>query len=124
MWCASCGPTAWCTPSSRFKADQQVLTEQRLKGSCPFLFAWNGKQMDFVKDAVPWGSAIGLHIDSVGSPRIAATEEWYKIGGDQLAPHDGYYDLRITGELWETYYYDYLEVDGRRSSSRHRNFHR
>ena len=24
------------------KADQEVLTEQRLKGSCPFLFAWNG----------------------------------------------------------------------------------
>jgi len=50
------------------KADQEVLTEQRLKGSCPFLFAWNGKQMGFVKDAVPWGSAIGLQIDSVGSP--------------------------------------------------------
>ena len=45
--------------------------------------------------------------------RIAATEEWYKIGRDQLVPHDGYYDLRITGELWETYYYDYLQVDGR-----------
>jgi Tfp pilus assembly protein PilF len=92
------------------KADQEVLTEQRLKGSCPFLFAWNGKQIGFVKDVVPWGSAIGLQIDSVGSPKIAATEEWYKIGRDQLVPHDGYYDLRITGELWETYYYDYLKL--------------
>ncbi len=92
------------------QADQEVLTEQRLKGSCPFLFAWNGKQISFVKDAVPWGSAIGLQIDSVGSPRIAATEEWYKIGRDQLVPHDGYYDLRLTGELWETYYYDYLKL--------------
>ena len=92
------------------KADQEVLTEQRLKGSCPFLFAWNGRQIGFVKDAVPWGSAIGLQIDSVGSPKIAATEEWYKIGRDQLVPHDGYYDLRITGELWETYYYDYLKL--------------
>jgi Tfp pilus assembly protein PilF len=92
------------------QADQEVLTEQRLKGSCPFLFAWNGKQMAFVKDAVPWGSAIGLQIDSVGSPKIAATEEWYKIGRDQLVPHDGYYDLRLTGELWETYYYDYLKL--------------
>ncbi len=92
------------------KADQKVLTEQRLKGSCPFLFAWNGKQIGFVKDAVPWGSAIGLQIDSVGSPKIAATEEWYKIGRDQLVPHDGYYDLRLTGELWETYYYDYLKL--------------
>ena len=92
------------------KADQEMLTEQRLKGSCPFLFAWNGEQIGFVKDAVPWGSALGLRIDSVGSPAIAATEEWYKIGRDQLVPHDGYYDLRITGELWETYYYDYLKL--------------
>jgi len=90
------------------KADQEVVTEQRLKGSCPFLFAYNGKDMEFVKDAVPWGSAIGLRINSLGTASIAATEEWYKIAHDQLVPHDGYYDLRITGELWETYYYDYL----------------
>ncbi len=90
------------------KADQQVVTEQRLKGSCPFLFAYNGNRMEFVKDAVPWGSAIGLRINNIGTASIAATEEWYKIGREQLAPHDGYYDLRITGELWETYYYDYL----------------
>jgi Tfp pilus assembly protein PilF len=90
------------------KADQQVVTEQRLKGSCPFLFAYNGSSMEFVKDAVPWGSAIGLRIDNLGTASIAATEEWYKIGGDQLVSHDGFYDLRITGELWETYYYDYL----------------
>ena len=92
------------------KADQEVVTEQRLKGSCPFLFAHNGKDIEFVKDAVPWGSAIGLRINSLGTARIGATEEWYKIGRDQLAPHDGYYDLRITGELWETYYYDYLAL--------------
>ena len=67
------------------KADQQVVTEQRLKGSCPFLFAWNGKEMKFVKDAVPWGSAIGLRINSLGTASIAATEEWYKIRGDQLS---------------------------------------
>jgi tetratricopeptide (TPR) repeat protein len=92
------------------KADQEVVTEQRLKGSCPFLFAWNGKQMMFVKDTVPWGSAIGLRINSLGPARIVATQEWYKIGRDQLVPRDGFYDLRITGELWETYYYDSLAL--------------
>src|SRR5271165_318022 len=92
------------------KADQEVVTEQRLKGSCPFLFAYNGKDIEFVKDAVPWGSAIGLRINSLGTARIGATEEWYKIGRDQLRPRNGYYDLRITGELWETYYYDYLAL--------------
>jgi tetratricopeptide (TPR) repeat protein len=92
------------------KADQDVVTEQRLKASCPFLFAYNGKQMEFVKDAVPWGSAIGLRINTIGSAQIAATGEWYKIGRDQLVPHDGYYDIRVTAELWEVYYYDYLAL--------------
>ena len=92
------------------KADQEIVTEQRLKGSCPFLFAWNGREMAFVKDAVPWGSAIGLRINTIGSAKIAATEEWFKIGRDQLVPHDGYYDLRFTAELWEVYYYDYLAL--------------
>jgi Flp pilus assembly protein TadD len=92
------------------KADQEILTEQRLKGSCPFLFAYNGKQMEFVKDAVPWSSAIGLRINTLGTARVEATEEWYKIGRDQLVPRDGFYDLRITAELWETYYYDHLSL--------------
>ena len=92
------------------KADQTVVTEQRLKGSCPFLFAYDGKSMKFVKDAVPWGSAIGLRINTLGTARVEATEEWYKIGRDQLAARDGYYDLRITAELWETYYYDQLAL--------------
>jgi Tfp pilus assembly protein PilF len=92
------------------KADQVITAEQRLKGSCPFLFAYDGKKMSFVKDAVPWGSAIGLRINTLGTARVEATEEWYKIGRDQLVARDGFYDLRITAELWETYYYDQLSL--------------
>ncbi len=90
------------------KADQAVLAEQRLKASCPWLFAYNGKEMEFIKDAVPWGSAIGLRINTLGSAKIAATGEWYKIRRDQLVPRDGYYDVKVTAELWEVYYYDYI----------------
>lgn len=92
------------------KSDQDVLTEQRLKGSCPFLFAFDGKSMQFVKDAIPWGAAIGLRINTLGTARVETTTERYKIAGDQLAPRNGYYDLRFTAELWETYYYDYLSL--------------
>ena len=92
------------------KSDQDVTIEQRLKASCPFLFAFNGKEMEFVKDAVPWGAAIGLRINTLGSARVATTVEWYKIGRDQLVPHDHYYDVRIGAELWETYYYDNIAL--------------
>ncbi len=92
------------------KVDQVVRTEQRLKGSCPFLFAFDGKAINFVKDAVPWGSAIGLRINTIGTARVESTEEWYRVGRDQLVARDGRYDLRITAELWEVYYYDHLKL--------------
>lgn len=103
-------PNGTINAEFQLKDDQQVLAEQRLKGSCPFLFAWNGHAMQFVKDTVPWGSAIGLRINALGPARIAATQEWYKIPRADLVPRDGAYDLRITGELWETYYYDWLAM--------------
>lgn len=103
-------PNGVVTAEFALKADQEVLTEQRLKGSCPFLFAWNGKKMKFVMDTVPWGAAIGLRINNLGTAAIAATSEWYKIPDGDLVPRDGFYDLNITGELWETYYYDYLSL--------------
>jgi hypothetical protein len=103
-------PNGSTSAEFELKANQEVVTEQRLKGSCPFLFAFNGSKMNFVKDAVPWSSAIGLRINTLGTARVEATEEWYKIGRNELAARDGYYDLRITAELWETYYYDYLSL--------------
>jgi hypothetical protein len=92
------------------KADQQILASQRLKGSCPWLFAWDGKQMSFVKDGAPWSGALGLHINAQVVAGIYQTEEWFKISGESLQPRDGYYDLRVTGELWETYYIDHYSL--------------
>ncbi|HEX8136837.1 MAG TPA: FG-GAP-like repeat-containing protein [Pyrinomonadaceae bacterium] len=92
------------------KADQEVVAEQRLKGSCPFLFAYDGRRMSFVKDCGPWGPAIGLDINTLDPGGKLQTEEWFKIDGDRLAPKDGAYELRITAELWETYYYDHLSL--------------
>jgi Tfp pilus assembly protein PilF len=92
------------------KGDQAVLAEQRLKGSCPWLFAWNGRSIEFVKDCAPWSPALGLNINAQVTAGIQQTEEWMKIRGDQLAPRDGYYDLRVTAELWETYYIDHYSL--------------
>jgi Tfp pilus assembly protein PilF len=88
------------------KADTSVLAEQRLKGSCPSLFAFDGKEMRFVKDCAPWSPAIGLRINNYQTLKVQQTEEWVRIRGDQLAPREGSYDLRVTAELWETYYLD------------------
>jgi Tfp pilus assembly protein PilF len=92
------------------KADAEILSVQRLKGSCPWLFAWDGKRMSFVKDAAPWSPALGLHIDAQKVAGIYQTQEWFKIPSESLQPRDGYYDLRITAELWETFYIDHYSL--------------
>lgn len=92
------------------RADESILAEQRLKGSCPMLFAWDGRQISYVKDAAPWSPALGLHINAQVVAGIYQTQEWFRIRGDQLAPRDGYYDLRVTAELWETYYLDHYSL--------------
>lgn len=91
-------------------ADQSILAEQRLKGSCPMLFAWDGRRISYVKDTAPWSPALGLHINAQVVAGIYRTEEWFRIRGDQLAPRDGFYDLRVTAELWETYYIDHYAL--------------
>lgn len=92
------------------QANQSILAAQRLKGSCPSLFAWDGKRMSFVKDGAPWSPALGLHINAQQVAGIYQTEEWFKIPGHQIAPRDGSYDLRVTAELWETYYIDHYSL--------------
>lgn len=92
------------------KADQSVLAEQRLKGSCPMLFAWDGKQISYVKDTAPWSPALGLRINAQTVAGIYQTEEWFKIPGGKIAPRDGMYDLRVTAELWETFYIDHYSL--------------
>ena len=91
------------------EADQSILTPQRLKGSCPWLFTYDGNSMQFVTDFI-WRSPLGLRINAQETAGIMTTEDWVKIRGDQLAPRDGLYDVRITAELWETHFFDHVAL--------------
>ena len=86
-------------------ADAAIAANQRLKGSCPWLFAWDGREMTFVTDVL-WRSPLGLRINAQTTADVLMTEDWVKLRGDQLKPRDGWYDLRITAELWETHFFD------------------
>jgi hypothetical protein len=90
-------------------ADAAVAASQRLKGSCPWLFAWNGREMAFVTDVI-WRSPLGLRINAQRTADVLMTEDWVKVSGEQLVPRDGAYDLRITAELWETHFFDLLSL--------------
>ena len=90
-------------------ADSTIGASQRLKGSCPWLFAWNGREMGFVTDFI-WRSPLGLRINAQATADVHMTEEWVKVGANQLAPKNGEYDIRITAELWETHFFDLVSL--------------
>lgn len=102
-------PNGYVQAEFQLKTDQTVLAVQRMKGSCPMLFTWDGQRMQFVKDVGPWGAALGLNVNAQGQG-IYGTREWFKVRGDQLVPRNGFYDLRITAEYWETYYVDHYSL--------------
>jgi tetratricopeptide (TPR) repeat protein len=89
--------------------DDAFVAEQRLKGSCPWVFAYNGTSVSFVTDFL-WRSPLGLRINAQDTAGVTQTEDWVRIRGDQLVPRDGRYDVRITAELWETHFFDHVSL--------------
>jgi Tfp pilus assembly protein PilF len=90
-------------------SDQDLIEEQTLKGSCAFLYTWNGSEYTFVTDMM-WRSALGMPLGIMGGSTAYAfadaSREYLKIPGEMLKARDGVYSLQITEELWETSYFD------------------
>ncbi len=94
--------------------DQRLVEQQVLKGSCPFLYAWNGEAYEFVTDLM-WRSAIGMPLGIMGARQATyappgASQEYVRIPGELLQPRDGAYSLQITAELWEFIYVDEVQL--------------
>ena len=95
-------------------ANQSVVEEQILKGSCPFLYAWDGERFSMVTDLM-WKSALGMPMGLMaqGDQAFAppgASREYLRIPAESLRERDGTYELRVTGELWEVFYLDEVEL--------------
>lgn len=88
---------------------ERLVEEEKLKGSCPFLFTWNGKEYEFIKDMM-WRSALGMPLAVKGKDTVYAfsdaSKEYLLIPGDKLKPLNDKYSIKITEELWETVYFD------------------
>ncbi len=97
------------SPSS----DQDLIEEQELKGSCPFLYTWNGEKFIFTKD-VMWRSALGMPLGILGESASYAfpdaSDDFIKIPSESLKVKEGKYAIQLTAELWETMYYDKVKL--------------
>ena len=81
---------------------------QRLSGSCPMIFAWNGRGFQFITDVLgvaPLGASAGE-----GAYFPVDHDEYVQIPGDALAIENGAYEIRITEELHEVAYLDQVQL--------------
>ena len=88
-------------PTTQLTLDELAMPT----GSCPFLYAWDGRQFKFVTDILG-ASPLGL---PVSKTRLieADPEEFLALGDEaQFPPKDGKYEIRITEELREVLYLD------------------
>jgi len=94
-------------------ADQALIEAQTLKGSCPFLYTWNGDEFVFTKDII-WRSALGMPLGIMGGnvkhAFADASDDYIKISGSALKPKNEKFSVRVTSELWETIYIDKLQL--------------
>ncbi len=101
-------PQNWFDPERNLT----IVEDQTLKGSCPWLFAWNGEDYEFVTDVL-WSSALGMPLGIMGKEMGYASpnssNDYMKVPGEKLAPQDGEYALRFTSELWETSFVDQIK---------------
>lgn len=95
-------------PQNRLQpqAEQRIVEEQVLKGSCPFLYARQEDGVHFITDLL-WGAPVGLPV----APGVWASsdpQELVKLPG--IVAVDNRYDLRITEELWEAAFFDHVRL--------------
>jgi Flp pilus assembly protein TadD len=94
-------------------SNQALIEAQTLKGSCPFLYTWNGNKYEFAKDII-WRSALGMPLGIMGEKTkyafADASDDYIKIPGESLKPKNGKYSVQVTSELWETIYFDKVEI--------------
>lgn len=88
-------------PRSQLPIFELILPE----GSCPYMYAWDGKKFRFVTDLL--GAApVGLPVAD-GVIIQADPDEYAWIGNEtNFVPKDGYYTVQITEELREALYLD------------------
>lgn len=81
---------------------------QRLSGSCPMIWTWNGRQFQYITDVLgvaPLGASSG---DGQYFP--VDHDEYITIPEGALEARDGEFDIRITEELSEVAYLDVVRL--------------
>ncbi|HET9317799.1 MAG TPA: CRTAC1 family protein, partial [Vicinamibacteria bacterium] len=80
----------------------------RKPSSCPYLYAWNGAAFEFITDFMG-GGEMG-YFEEPGLWNTPDPLEYVRLTDEQLRPHEGRYELRVTNELEEALFVDRLAL--------------
>ncbi|MDX1927271.1 MAG: CRTAC1 family protein, partial [Pirellulaceae bacterium] len=94
--------------ATEIEANTLVEEVQELKGSCPFVYGWDGEKFQLITDLL-WNAPLGLQF-SRGEVLPDRRWEYLLLPGELVQPKDGHYELRITEELWEVAYFDHIAL--------------
>ncbi len=90
--------------------DTNVLIEEQQipRGSCPYAYGWNGEKFELITDCL-WNAPLGLQI---ARDQVLPDRRWEHLlfPARVMQPREGMIELRITEELWEIAYFDYMRL--------------
>ncbi|HEU5403825.1 MAG TPA: CRTAC1 family protein, partial [Terriglobales bacterium] len=85
-----------------------LLEIDRRGSSCPTLFAWNGKEYEFISDVI--GAAVVGHWVSPTEKNVADPDEWVKVDGAQVRPKNGKLSFRLGEPMEEVNFLDKVRL--------------
>ena len=92
---------------------QSIGELDRRGSSCPILFAWNGKDYEFIADMIGPGVVghwVGAGADGVAERDVPDPDEYLKVSASSVRPLHGMLSFRFMEPMEETVYLDQLRL--------------
>jgi hypothetical protein len=85
-----------------------ILEIDRRGSSCPVLFAWNGREYEFITDII--GAGIVGHWVAPGQRNVSDPTEYVRVPASSVEPKDGLLSFRLVEPTEELVYLDQVRL--------------
>ena len=90
------------------KKVHSIAELDRRGSSCPILFSWNGSEYEFIADMI--GPGVVGHWVAPGERDVPDPDEYLKVAGRSVKPHNGLLSFRFMEPMEETVYLDQVRL--------------
>jgi Tfp pilus assembly protein PilF len=90
------------------KKEHSIGELDRRGSSCPVLFAWNGREYEFIADMI--GPGVVGHWVGPGERDVADPDEYLKVSARSVRPRNGLLSFRFMEPMEETVYLDQVRL--------------